>query len=416
MDLGGRWLAAEADEELRRRAPDPGFVDAGWEPVDVPGQWRAVPAFAASDGPILHRRRFDTGSDGDGRRWWLTFEGIFYQADVWLDGSYLGDTEGYFAPRTFEVTDQVRQRGDHLLAVEVGCPPPADRRRKRSLTGVFQHWDCLDAGWNPGGIWAPVRLDSTGPVRIGTLRVLCADARPQRAVLHFDIRLDAAVADAATLRTEIRREGRVVATAAQTRPLAAGRNRAHWRVTVERPDLWWPHALGEQPLYEVDVAVESGGERSDGRTITTGLRRITLRRYVATVNGERLFLKGANLGPARRALSEATPSDVARDLALARDAGLDLLRVHAHIGPPALYDEADRSGMLLWQDLPLQWGYGPVRRQAVRQARRAVNVLGHHPSVALWCGHNEPIAVDLPRDGSVPGREVARFVAGQLLP
>ena len=49
--------------------------------------------------------------------------------------------------------------------------------------------------------------------------------------------------------------------------------------------------------------------------------------------------------------------------------------------------------MLLWQDLPLQWGYArSVRKQAVRQARKAVEILGHHPSVAIWCGHNEPLA------------------------
>ena len=32
------------------------------------------------------------------RRWWLRFDGLFYQGDVWLDGTYLGDTEGYFSP------------------------------------------------------------------------------------------------------------------------------------------------------------------------------------------------------------------------------------------------------------------------------------------------------------------------------
>ena len=53
--------------------------------------------------------------------------------------------------------------------------------------------------------------------------------------------------------------------------------------------------------------------------------------------------------------------------------------------------------MLLWQDLPLQWGYArSVRKQAVRQARKAVEILGHHPSVAIWCGHNEPLAIDVP--------------------
>jgi beta-mannosidase len=42
-----------------------------------------------------------------------------------------------------------------------------------------------------------------------------------------------------------------------------------------------------------------------------------------------------------------------------------------------------------------------VRKQAVVQARAAVDLLGHHPSVALWCGHNEPMALDIE-----PGRPV----------
>jgi beta-mannosidase len=96
---------------------------------------------------------------------------------------------------------------------------------------------------------------------------------------------------------------------------------------------------------------------------------------------------------------------------LAREAGLDLLRVHGHISRPELYEAADRHGMLLWQDLPLQWRYAGagVRQQAVRQAGEAVDLLGHHPSIAVWCGHNEPMAVDDETTG-------AGFVARQMLP
>ena len=65
-----------------------------------------------------------------------------------------------------------------------------------------------------------------------------------------------------------------------------------------------------------------------------------MRSWVASVNGERLFLKGSNHGPTRMALAEATPEELARDVALACDAGLDLLRIHAHITRPELYDAA----------------------------------------------------------------------------
>ncbi len=422
MDLGGRWLAAPADDVLRRRLPGADLDDSGWEAVDVPGQWRLVPAFADSDGPVLYRRRFEAPRPVPGRRSWLVLDGIFYQADVWLDGTYLGNTEGYFAPHAFEVTAALGSRAEHLLAVEVACHPQRDRRRKRNLTGVFQHWDCLPRSWNPGGIWAPVALVETGPARVEALRVACREAGPERATLELWARIDSLGPTAATLRTRLSPHdptGKLPAGGLETirvDQLSSGDNRVRWQVSVERPELWWPRALGSQPLYELDVGVEVAGAPSDTARRLTGLRQVRMDRFVTSVNGERLFLKGANLGPSAPALSSVPAEVAARDVWLAAGAGLDLLRVHAHVGHPGIYDAADRAGVLIWQDLPLQWGYGNVRRQALRQAAQAVDLLGHHPSVAIWCAHNEPFALDLPPGGRVPPGEAARFVAGQLLP
>lgn len=33
------------------------------------------------------------------------------------------------------------------------------------------------------------------------------------------------------------------------------------------------------------------------------------------------------------------------------------IRVHGHVAGRALYDVADEMGMMIWQDVPLQWGY-----------------------------------------------------------
>src|SRR5439155_15099813 len=137
---------------------------------------RSSPSFASHDGPLLYRRRFEHALLGPGRRAWLVLDGVFYQADVWLDGAYVGDTEGYFFPHTLEVTDALRARAEHVLAVEVACTRPQDRKAKRNLTGVFQHWDCLDPDWNPGGIWRPVRVEESGPVRVVRLSALCTAA------------------------------------------------------------------------------------------------------------------------------------------------------------------------------------------------------------------------------------------------
>ena len=102
---------------------------------------------------------------------------------------------------------------------------------------------------------------------------------------------------------------------------------------------------------------------------------------------------------------------------LAVDANLDLLRIHAHVTRLELYDAADAAGLLLWQDLPLQWGYARgTRKQAVRQAREMVDLLGTTRAIALWCAHNEPLAIDLQPGEPIRARDVAQTAASMFLP
>ncbi len=408
MDLTGPWRVAESTEDRRAEFVEGVYPDDGWTVAEIPGHWRNVPGLEGSDGPILYRKRFNFEGHGDPQdeatpsRRFVIFDGIFYQASVWFDGEYLGDAEGYFYPSSFEVTELLNARhGEHLLAVEVSCPPPTDRRAKRSLTGVFQHSPYIDPAWNPGGIWSKVHLDATGPVRIVYLKVLCQEANPDRAVLALEVELDAQSSAPATLRTSVAKlavEGPVQPELVREtdHSLSTGSNRLRWTVAVDTPDLWWPHSLGSQPLYQVTVDVNSpqASTRSDSRQVVTGLRQVRVRNFVAVVNGERMFLKGVNCAPTRRDLAHATPIEVARDVSLAAEAGFDLMRLDGHVARPELYAEADRRGMLIWQDLPLKWGYSGIRRKAPEEARRAVRLLGHHPSIALWCAHDEPLRED----------------------
>jgi beta-mannosidase len=423
-DLSGTWRAAIADEELRRSYTADAFDDASWEPVEVPGHWSSTPAFAGCDGPLLYRRAFDALLPAKDRRSWLVLDGIFYQGDVWLDEAYVGATEGYFFHHTFEVTEALAARSEHALAIEVVCSPQEDQAAKRNLTGVFQHWDCHDRDLNPGGIWRPVRVEQTGPVRLRRPSMLCTDASESQAVVAVAVVVDTLEAGTFAIRTTVAPSGGgpELVSQQEDHPLAAGENQVEWTVTVPEPARWWPWSLGEQPLHDVTIEVlTEDGEVSHHVTKSLGLRTVELRNWIAHVNGERLFLKGSNQGPTRQALAEATAADLEGDVNLAREAGLDFLRIHAHISRPELYDAADRAGLLLWQDLPLQWGYARgVRKQAVRQARKAVELLGHHPSVAIWCGHNEPMAIDIEAEALADPVQVRRLalrsLAAQELP
>ena len=176
MRLGGVWLGAEADDDVRRNGIGLDTDDAHWSRVEVPGHWQDQPEFATSDGPLMYRHSFTATPPLEGRRRWVTLDGIFYQADVWLDGAYLGDPEGYFISHSFDVTSLSRFGDDHVLAIEVTCSPQTGTAGRRNITGVYQSAAGIGPNRNPGGLWRPVFLYDTGPVQIDRLRVLCRDA------------------------------------------------------------------------------------------------------------------------------------------------------------------------------------------------------------------------------------------------
>ena len=414
MELSGEWRAATADDQLRRTAVGLSYDDADWATVSVPGHWRNEAAFADSDGPLLLRTHFEMPQPLPGERAWVVLDGIFYQADVWFDGAYIGDPEGYFFPHSFDVSQLARLSTDHVLAVEVACAPQKSDRGRRNITGVFQQWDAADRTWNPGGLWRPVHVETTGAVRLDRLRVLCRDANEARAHLRLHGRLDSDAPRMVRIRTTV--GGEVLSEIEQS--LARGINEVDWNLDIESPALWWPWSLGDQPLTDVRVDVVVDGELSHTRSVRTGLREVAMQDWIFSVNGERLFLKGANLAPTRLDIASATPAEFRRDVELAREAGLDLLRVYAHVSGRELYDAADELGMLLWQDFPLQWSYArDVRRRAVAQATEAVFELGHHPSILTWCAHNEPSGTAIPVRAEAPTwKSTAKFVATQQLP
>ena len=412
MDLSGDWLATVADDDVRRFGLGPDDRGLNWEHVRVPGHWRDHPAFVRSDGPIMYRLPFAGEAPAEGRRRWLTLDGIFYQADVWLDGAYLGDPEGYFLPHTLDVTALSRLADEHVLSVEVTCAPQSGAQGRRNITGVYQQWGGLDSTWNPGGIWRPVRLTDTGPVRIDRLRLLCRDADTRRAHLRLATRLDSVGQATVTVRTCL--EGERVDE--QEQAIAAGMNELEWTVDVSDPRLWWPHSLGEQHLTDVTVQVIVDGVESDARHDRTGLRQVAWNDWTCTVNGERLFLKGATALPTTLAPARLSDTEVRADIDAALDLGLDALRVEGHIAHPALYEAADERGVLLLQDFPLQWGHArSVRRQAVEQARAAVDLLGHHPSIVQWNAHNDPAGRSA-KDEATTWWQRGRRVAAEQLP
>jgi len=386
MDLSGTWRATAAHEELRRTFHEPQLDDRAWCDLKIPGHWAHAPELS-EERAVLHRFRFDATGPDDDHRSWLHLDGICQQGDVWLDGAYVGDTEGYFVPHAFEITDLLRARSDHLLAVDVSCPTFGDPDSRTDLLGAFLDPELSGAaGLNPGGIWRPVGIRRTGCTSILHFRAVCVDANPTRARITMRCVFDTPASGQVVLRTTVAGRDHEF-----RHPAAAGENRVEWTFDVAEPELWWPHTLGDQPVHDLKCEVIIGGKVHDSRSCRIGFRSIRLDNWKLSVNRTRMFVKGTTMLPTAARPGDADSGTISTDLEAARDAGLDLVRCHTHIATPEFYQRADELGMLVWQDMPMRGLMARgVRKQAVRQTREAVDMLAHHPSVAIWCGHDEP--------------------------
>lgn len=348
-----QWQIRPSGDDARLRALDnPARLD--WQAVELPDEWSAVPGLDASRG-VLVRSRFATPAMEDGERLWVEAGGIADQADLWLDGAYLGDQDDYFRAHSYDITDLSRLADEHELLLEVN-------------------------GGDHAGIWRPVELRTTGPVHVDSLRVLTRDIADDNAHVLVSVGVDSAAALSCEIVTMV--DG--VTVDSRRRSLSKGQNEIAWNIDLASPRLWWPWFLGTQELVDVNVALSVDGAVSDTRAVRTGLRQVTFQNWTCTVNGERLFLDGAWVDRPTVNLARATADEVAAPVRRARERGVDLLRVHAHVAHPAFYDAADEEGILLLQDLPVRGAGRRGRKVSARWTAGVVDTLGHHPSVMAW--------------------------------
>ena len=381
--------------------------------MEVPGHWGRVSELAEAT-TVRYRHRFNQQPPAAGERRWLVFEGLLYQADVWLNGSYLGDVEGYFMAHQFDVTEAMAGRREHLLAVELSCPSRStDTSDNHMLGSLGQAPELLPPG-NSGGLWAPVKVgralarSASWICGVGHRKVPLIDGRWWPCKPNWMLPGPAWY-------------GCTPQSARWSKPATTFwlPDSTTWSggVEVPEPRRWWPHQLGDQPHYDVTVEVgTTQGGLSDRRRVRTGLRTVQMDQWQFSINGVRMFLKGASFGPCSPWWAEVDEADVRRDVELAKEAGLDLIRLYGHVAPPALYAAADEAGMMIWQDLPL---VGPFpqgsRSVATDCARSAVGSVGAHPSVILWCGHVDPMGDSADRRSeNFPG--VARRLAAHQRP
>lgn len=382
-----------------------------WLSLSVPNNWY-LGGYDWS-GAVWHRRTFDVDPVHLSEHATLRFNAVDYAADVWLNGQYLGFHQGYFEPFEFDVSGHLKAT-NNVLAVRVDSPNEMPDQvwslHKTLIKGVLNHHDTRPGGaWslrgqdaNSGGIWQDVSLHYANQASIEQLHVL-ADM-PEHGdqadlTVSFDLSKSQAINFPLSVKVDVisATDGSIQSfSQALSTPAPNADNMQPIQISV--PNLtvkrWWPAGLGDQSLYRVRVTLTSGDQLLDQTEQTTAFRSIRFDKaqHCFLINGKRLFLRGTNY-IASPWLASMTADRYASDIQLMQAAHMNAVRVHAHVAGQAFYDQADRLGMLVWQDFPLQWGYDEsqaVEDEAVRQSHAMTAQLGHHPSIFAWSAHNEP--------------------------
>lgn len=377
-----------------------------------------------------------------GERCDLVCLGLDTVATLRLNGKEMGRTQNMHRSYRFDAT-KVLRAGPNVLQIDFAAPWDAAEAMSRQLGerpnnsghpfNAIRKMAC-SFGWDWGpdlptaGIWRPVGLERWRQARIAGARPLVHVSLPEvtsRRVGWPSAPADASAPQCADAEVEVhvtveRAEGLaedqvpllVVANVAGESAevsLAPGEGEAVVRLAVPQVRLWWPAGYGEQPLYEIDLALFD--HRDDARTAgplarwdgRVGFRSVEIdttrddkgRRLALVVNGRTVLVRGANWIPDDCFPSRVTPERYRSQLQAAKQANCNLLRVWGGgiYEDEAFYEIADELGLLVWQDFMLACAaYAeeePLRSELEAEAREAVGRLSAHASVAVWSGGNE---------------------------
>ena len=294
MDLTGRLARPRrrrrpAPHLARRRSPTPAGSPSTSPATGGPRRRSPTPTAHCSTA-----RRFEHARPGRRRALWLLLDGLFYQGDVWLDGAYVGDTEGYFFPHAFEVTEALADRTEHVLGVEVACTRP--RNRSPSATSPARS-STPTPSTRPGTPAASGgRSGSSAPGRSASATSACCAARPPRS---------GPWSRSGPCSTRPSRHARPPCTPASARsseaesqPWPPVRTRSSGRSTVARARAVVaprpgrpaaPRRRSRSPCHRPTDGSVSHRPHTPG----SGCGRWPCDGWMLRVNGERLFLKGA---------------------------------------------------------------------------------------------------------------------------
>lgn len=322
------------------------------------------------------------------KRLFVKFYGVQSVADVFVNGSHVGEHRGGATAFTMEITDKIRFGADNALVVVVNntcrtdvLPTSTDMNL---YGGIYREAELIVTDRTA---ISPLYLGSDGVFvkqqavnaqqAEGEVQVHILPARSQTTCMLTIGITSPDGSEVFTKRQKVRLEG--------DKPVSVP-------FTVENPKLWNPSSPA---LYTVTATIGEG-QSTDRVSVRTGFRTIAVNPGKGLrINGVHIPVHGVTLYHDNAISGGAlTAEDYNEDLAQIRLLGANAVRSAVMPHAQYFYDRCDEQGIMAWVDSPLHrapflgdfsyYSTPQFEQNGLQQLREIIAQNYNHPSVVMW--------------------------------
>lgn len=394
------------------------FNDAGWRMLDLPHDWSIedrpgtnspfdsnaisqVSGGFTTGGTAWYRKKFVVPAADKGKHLVIQFDGVYLNAQVWINGQRAGDHPYGYTVFFYDITKYLKFGETNVVAVEV--KNEGQNSRWYSGSGIYRH------------VW----LETTNEVHIAKWGTFITTPAVSAASATVSIKTkvvnEATHASTITSITRIfDNKGAEIAKSESAQNISPNSfYEFNQQVTIKNPALW----SGESPsLYTAVNEIRNGQEFADKATNPFGIRTISFDiKDGFQLNGKTVKLKGGcfhhDNGPLG---AKAYDRAEERKVELLKASGFNAIRCSHNPPSPAFLNVCDQLGMLVMDETFDMWNYGKnpydyhlyFKDWWQRDVESMVNRDKNHPCIIMWSIGNE-----IPERGNAEGVQTAKMLS-----
>lgn len=338
----------------------------------------------------FYRRTFTLPESWNDKRVFIHFDGVYSAAVVWVNGKYVGYSQGSNTDAEFDITDFVTTGSDNQLSVRV----------YRWCDGSYLEGQDM---WHLSGIHRDVYLVATPKTFVSDHYITSTDMNTEATGATMNVALTIDNREGETTKKNIEVElldadGSTVASMSQDVELTEADKTKNITLSTDKLTGLTPWNAEKPYLYTV-VVRQNNADGAEEMVFSTkyGFRNITRSGNLVYINGQRVFFKGVNTQDTHPEYGRAIDMEtMLTDVRMMKQANINTVRTSHYPRQPKMYAMFDYFGLYVMDEADVEchgnqgltstssWSDAFVDRN-VRMVMRDRN----HPSVIFWSLGNE---------------------------